>query len=170
MTRCNGVGVKGGRCNDAGGGEGLGIVKWMDLVEVVESGVFEATDAESVVIDGTTFYKDAGAAEMRILAVTDAVAISELGVFDTTGDAQSVAIDGTTAYVADGADVLLVLDVIVSASPERVAVYETDGPAQLVTLPLAGTTAYASDVPNGVVAIDVTVPSLGNHASSASLS
>ncbi|MDE0866505.1 MAG: GEVED domain-containing protein, partial [Rubripirellula sp.] len=119
-----------------------------------ELGSFGTTDAQSVVLVGTTAYVADGADGLRILDVTDLAAIVELGVFDTT-DAQSVVIDGTTAYVADGADGLRILDVTDPAAIVQLGVFDTTGDAQSVVLD--GTTAYVADGADGLLVLDVSV-------------
>jgi hypothetical protein len=105
---------------------------------------------------GSVYVSD-GSNGVVLLDVSDRTAISELEVFDTTGNVQSVVINGTTSYVADGVDGLRILDVADPAAIVELGSFDTTDAQSIV---IAGTTAYVADGADGLRVLDVTDPAV----------
>ncbi len=103
---------------------------------------------------GSLAYVAEGWAGLRILDVSDASAIAEVGWVDTWAD--GVAVAGDRAYVAGGVEGFKVVDVSNPFAPELLHVSSTPGATQGLAADLANGLVYALEHDSGAIVFDVT--------------
>ena len=102
---------------------------------------------------------DAGSQDVKFGPdAIDAVALSEIDLFDTPGFAFDVEIVGNTAYVADRGDGLRVLSISDPANVSQIGFFDMASEAQGVAV--VGNTAYVANGFDGLRVLDVSTPGM----------